>query len=82
MLMRQMYFQHDGAHTHYTWHVKEYLHESFHNSWLGHVRPLALPPRLPDFTPCDFYLWGLMKALVYETKVIQEQYCAVIFLQP
>jgi len=27
----QMYFQHDGAPQHYTWHVREYLYESFPN---------------------------------------------------
>ena len=69
MIMGQIYFQHDGAHTHYTWHVKEYLHESFHNCWLGHVRPLAWPPRSPHRTLCDYCVWGHMKALVYETKV-------------
>jgi len=64
-----MYFQHDGAHKHYIWHVKEYLHELLHNCWLGHVRPLEWPPRVPDLTPCDYYLLGHLKALVYETKV-------------
>lgn len=28
-----------------------------------------MPRRLPDLTPCDYYLLGHMKALVYETKV-------------
>ena len=23
------------------------------------------PPRSPDLNPCDFYLWGHLKALVY-----------------
>lgn len=47
----------------------QYSHELFHNCWLGHVRPLAWPPRLPDLTPCDCYLLGHMKAIVCETKV-------------
>ena len=25
------------------------------------------PPRSPDITPCDFFLWGFMKSIVYST---------------
>ena len=64
-----MYFQHDGAPPHYTRHVRDYLDESFPNRWLGRGGPVAWPPRSPDLTPLDYYLWGHMKTLVYETKV-------------
>ena len=64
-----MYFQHDGAPLHYTRHVRDYLNESFPNGSLGRGGPVAWPPRSPDLMPLDFYLWGHMKALVYETKV-------------
>ena len=36
---------------------------------LGRGGPVAWPPRSPDLTPLDYYLWGHMKTLVYETKV-------------
>jgi len=49
--------------------VREYLNESFPNRWLGRGGPVAWPPRSPDLTPFDYYLWGHMKTLVYETKV-------------
>jgi hypothetical protein len=26
------------------------------------------PPRSPDLTPCDFFLWGYLKAKVYEQR--------------
>ncbi len=26
------------------------------------------PPRSPDLTPCDFFLWGFIKSKVYATK--------------
>ena len=45
------------------------LNESFPNRWLGRGGPVAWPPRSPDLTPLDYYLWGHMKTLVYETKV-------------
>ena len=64
-----MYLQHDGAPPHYTRHVRDYLNESFTNRWLGRGGPVAWPPRSPDLTPLDFYLWSHIKTLVYESKV-------------
>jgi len=69
MIRSQMYFQHDGASPHYTRHVRQYLNDSFLNRWLGRGGPVAWPPRSPDLTPLNYYLWGHMKTLVYETKV-------------
>jgi len=45
MIRSQMYFQHDVATPHYTRHVREFLNESFPNSWLGRGGPVAWPPR-------------------------------------
>ena len=75
-----MYFQHDGAPPHYSPLVREYLHASFPNRWLGRLGPVAWPPRSPDLTPLDYYIWGHMKTLVYETKVdSRAELCARIF---
>jgi hypothetical protein len=30
---------------------------------------VVAPPRSPDLTPLDFYLWGHLKAVVYATPV-------------
>ena len=49
--------------------MRDYLNESFPNRWLGRGGLVAWPPRSPDLTPLDYYLWGHMKTLVYETKV-------------
>ena len=68
IIMSQMYVQHDGAPPHYTRHVREYLNKSFPSRWFGHGGPIAWPPRSPDLTPLDYYLWGHMKRSVYETK--------------
>ena len=64
IIRSQMYFQHDGAPPHYTQHVRVFLNESFPNRWLGRGGPVAWPPRSPDLTPVDYYLWGHMKTLV------------------
>ena len=69
MIRSQMYFQHDGSPPHYTRNVSDYLNESFPNRWLGRGGPVSWPPRSPDITPLDFYLWGHTKTLVYESKV-------------
>jgi hypothetical protein len=69
MIRSHMYFQHDVAPPHYTRQVREYLNESFPNRFVGRGGPIAWPTMLPDLTPLDYYLWGHMKTLVYETKV-------------
>jgi len=53
----------------YSRHMKDYLNETFRNRWLGRGGPVPWPPRSSDLTPLDFFLWGHMKTLVYETKV-------------
>ncbi|EFN63936.1 hypothetical protein EAG_13319, partial [Camponotus floridanus] len=27
------------------------------------------PPRSPDLTPCDFFLWGYLKQIIYKVPV-------------
>jgi hypothetical protein len=35
--------------------------------------PTAWPPRSPDFSPLDFYLWGHLKILVYAAHFDNEE---------
>ena len=37
--------------------------------WIGKGGPVAWPPRSPDLTLLDFFLWGHIKSLVYKTPV-------------
>ncbi|GBN01075.1 hypothetical protein AVEN_3628-1 [Araneus ventricosus] len=37
--------------------------------WMGGGGPVAWPPRSPDLNPLDFFVWGQMTSLVYETPV-------------
>ena len=62
------YFQHDGAPSHYTRHVMQHLNDTFPNRWIGRGSTINWPPRSPDLSPLDFYLWGLMKSEVYRKK--------------
>ena len=64
-----MYFQHDGAPSHYTRHVMKHLNDIFPNTWIGRGSTINWPPRSPDLTPLEFCLWGLMKSEVCRKKV-------------
>ena len=63
-------FQQDGAPPHWMLDVREYLNHELPNRWIGRVGAddqalIPWPPRSPDLTPCDFYLWGYIKDRVY-----------------
>lgn len=59
------WFQQDGAPPHNAITVRNYLNERFLQQWLGNIGPVRWPPRSPDLTPLDFFLWGYIKNLVY-----------------
>lgn len=62
------YFQQDGAPPHYHHIVRSYLDEILPNKWIGRRGFVEYPPRSPDLTPLDFFLWGYLKDKVYATK--------------
>jgi hypothetical protein len=67
-LRRGYWFQHDGAPTHCTNVLCEYLDETFGDIWNGRGGPITWPPRSPDLTPLDLFLWRTCKAWWYETR--------------
>lgn len=62
---RDMVYQHDGCPAHFYRGVRQWLDENYPLRWIGRGGPTPWPARSPDLTPCDFYLWGHMKDLVY-----------------
>ncbi|GBO98416.1 Transposable element Tc3 transposase [Eumeta japonica] len=58
---RPIIFQNDGCPAHWRLIVREYLDNVFPNSWIGRDGPIPWPPRSPDLTPLDFYVWGRAK---------------------
>ena len=62
-------FQQDGAPPHWGLIVRDFLNETFPNRWIGRNGPTPWPPRSPDITPLDFFLWGYVKDRVYRTPV-------------
>lgn len=68
-IRQSMWFQQDGAPPHRSRNVTAYLNEQFPNKWIGLASPVQVwPPRSPDLTPLDFFLWGHVKEKVYATE--------------
>ena len=62
-------FQQDSAPPHRGLRVRDFLNETFPNRWIRRNGPTPWPPRSPDITPLDFFLWGYVKDRVYRTPV-------------
>ncbi|XP_034254123.1 uncharacterized protein LOC117652963 [Thrips palmi] len=58
----------DGAPPHWARAVRAHLNEVYPDRWIGRGGPVAWPARSPDLTPLDFFLWGYVKARVYDTR--------------
>lgn len=68
--IHQMWFQQDGAPPHYGRAVREYLNEMFPERWIGRGGAIKWPARSPDFNPCDYFLWGYLKSIVYRERPV------------
>lgn len=63
-----LYFQQDGAPLLYSRAVHKYLDETFPEKWIDRRGPTDWPACSADFTPMDFFLWGIRKDKVYGRK--------------
>ena len=62
-------FMQDGAPPHFALTVRSWLDEKLPNRWMGRgSSSMPWPPRSPDLTPCDFFLWGYIKSKVYSKR--------------
>lgn len=66
-LRRHFYFQQDGASAHYSLQARRWLDSHLPGRWIGRRGPIEWPPRSPDLTPPDFFLWGYVKSVVFQT---------------
>lgn len=62
-------FQQDGAPPHWARIVRNFLNERFPNRWIGRGSSFVWPPRSPDLSPMDFFLWGYIKSKVYAAPI-------------
>ena len=65
---QNLWFQHDGCPAHSTRNVSQWLNRTFPNKWLGRNTDPRWPPRSPDITPLDYFLWGYLKQKVYKDR--------------
>ena len=57
----------DGAPAHWSVRVRNLLDVVFPNRWIGRDSGfICWPPRSPDLTPMDFYVWSDIKRVVYD----------------
>jgi hypothetical protein len=64
----EVWFQHDGAPAHTAQQTTELLNQHFPGKWVGINGPTQWPPRSPDLTPPDFFLWDYLRDNVYNTN--------------
>lgn len=58
-------YQHDGAPAHINGAVMGFLRDTFGDRVISRSSTFEWPPRSPDLTPADFWLWGFLKSRVY-----------------
>ena len=58
-------FQQDGAPPHWALEASWALDRTFPAHWIGRNGLIAWPPRSPDLTLLDLFLWGYVKDEVY-----------------
>lgn len=63
--IRRSWFIQDGAPAHRCVAVRNRLQQLFPHRVVGLGHGVEWPPRSPDLTPLDFWLWGDVKASVY-----------------
>ncbi|KAK4321743.1 hypothetical protein Pmani_007481 [Petrolisthes manimaculis] len=70
---RQMWFMQDGSSAHFARGTRDFLNVMYPDNWIGCGGRIAWPPRSPDLTPLDFYLWGHLNSRVYATQINTRQ---------
>jgi len=65
-----VWFHQDGATAHTSRRSLSLLREMFPGHVISLRGDIGWLPRSPDFTPCHFFLWGYLKANVYERRPV------------
>lgn len=66
-LRQGLIFQQDSAPYHTVAPVVNWLNDRF-ETWIGRHGTIPWPPRSPDLTPLDFFLWGALKQEAYKSR--------------
>lgn len=62
------WFQQDGAPPHRARVIMDYLKQTYPGRLISLGGNVLWPPRSPDLSPLDFYLWGYLKGKVYDNN--------------
>ena len=62
--MRDIWFQQDGATAHTARASMEVIRQMFPGHVISRFGDVRWPPRSPDLSICDFFLWGYLKSKV------------------
>ena len=65
---QEIWLQQDGAISHTARQSLEAVRELFGSHVISRFGNLQWPPRSPDLSLCDFFLWGKLKSKVYTTR--------------
>ena len=69
-VFRRAWWAHDGAPAHGAIVVRDRLQALFGPRIIALHQPQEWPARSPDLTPCDFFLWGTLKDVVFSTPPV------------
>lgn len=72
---RNLFYQHDGAPPHGGYLIDNFLQNVFDDRWIANNGPFLWPPRSPDHSVLDFFIWGTVKDRVYNTPVTTMEDC-------
>lgn len=64
--LNHVWFQQDGASPHTSGDTCAFLRQCFDERVVSKNFAYEWPPRSPDLSPCDFFLWGTVKDMVYK----------------
>jgi hypothetical protein len=66
---KAMWFMRKETPDRFTCDVKQFLYSRYPHRWMGRNGSVLWPPRSPDLTPADLYLWGHLKGIAYSERV-------------
>lgn len=66
--LKRVWFQQDGATSHTANTSMTVLRRMFPGRIISRFGNVPWPPRSPDLSVCDFFLWGYLKNCVYNHK--------------
>jgi hypothetical protein len=62
-------FQQDGLPPHFNKELKGVFNRKIPEKYIVRGGPITSPPRSPDLTPLDFFVWGYIKDAVYVSSL-------------